>query len=199
MTYTGPNTTTAAADPGREPVADSLLRVGLSIAQAHSPAFQAMMLDLLQRDGDPDPDPVRAAITAAMRPNHPMGAGRHTIDAVRTILANHQGVAEELGHLAANSSPLATLAGMSGRDPYATAASSYALSALQQTVGALAAAVTTLPEVAAIGRAATGSDAGTRQAAARAGITMRMLAVLMDEHGQVPMELAAAARARLPA
>lgn len=199
MTDTGPTMTATAADPRDEPVSDSLLRVGAAIAQAHSAEFQEMMLDILQRDGDPDPAPVRAAIVAAMRPDHPMGAGRHTIDAVRTILANHNGVASELGGHVEASSPLAILADMNGSKPYATVASSYALIALQDAVNAIVAAVTTIPEIATIGRIATGSDAGTRQAAARASLTLRMLATLLDEHGQVPMELAAATRARLAA
>lgn len=190
---------TTGGQTDQEMVSDSLLRVAAAIAQAHSAEFQAMMLDILQRDGDPDPAPVRAAILAAMRPDHPMGAGRHTIDAVRTILANHPGVASRLASLVEQGSSLAMLTSTAGRDSLATAASSYALLALQETVDALAAAILTLPEITAIGRVATGGGTGTRQAAARASLTLRMLATLLDDNGQVPMELAAATRARLAA
>lgn len=188
----------AIADIHEEPLDQSLLRIGAAIAVAHSAAFQAMMLDIIQRHADNDPEPIRQAVLNALQPEDPMGAGRHILQAVRTTLSAHHGAGDDIAIMADNRSPLAIVAGMAGMDASMTAASTYAFQALQLAVDATIAAIANLPEVAAIAHHAVGPKVSALDLARHAVLPMRMLSALLDENGTVPIELALAARSRLP-
>lgn len=182
-----------------EPIKDSLLRIGAAIAHAHSDTFQAMMLDLIQRNPDLDPTPKRDAILAALRPGDPTGPGQHILDAVRITLAAHELAGDELIAMSNDRSPLALIAGMAGMDPVETAAASYAFVALQSATDATVAAIILIPAVATIAAHATQSPQGATEVAVRANLALRMFAALCDDTGYVPKELIAAARTRITA